>query len=42
MLSGGVDARATTVDFPFSTFVTVYGWTVSPRKNGPVFRWNWK
>jgi hypothetical protein len=41
MLFGAVVPRATTVDFPFATRVTVNGCAVSPRKNGPVFRWNW-
>ena len=34
---GGVVPRATTVVF-LAIRVTVYGWAVSPRKNGPVFR----
>ena len=42
MLFGGVVPRATTVVLPPSTRVTVYGWAVSPRKNGPVFVRNWK
>ena len=42
MLFGGVVPCAITVDLPFATRVTVYGCTVSPRKNGPYFRWNWK
>jgi hypothetical protein len=40
MLFGGVVPRATTVVFPFAIRVSVNGCAVSPRKNGPVFRWN--
>ena len=42
MLFGAVLPRATTVVRPPLTRVTVYGWAVSPRKNGPVFVLNWK
>ena len=42
MLSGGVVAWTMTCALPFAIFVTVYGCCVSPRKNGPVFRVNWK
>ena len=41
MLFGGVVPRATTVDLPPAIRVTVNGWAVSPRKNGPVFVRNW-
>ncbi len=40
MLFGGVVPRATTCALPDSR-VTVNGCAVSPRKNGPVFVWNW-
>src|SRR5437867_1240454 len=41
MLFGGVVPRATTFVFLPVTRVTVYGWAVSPRKNGPVLVRNW-
>ena len=41
MLFGGVVPCATTDSWPPAIFVTVYGCAVSPRKNGPFFRWNW-
>src|SRR6476659_2321701 len=42
MLFGGVVPRATTFALCPTTRVTVYGWAVSPRKNGPVLVLNWK
>src|SRR5262245_60168660 len=40
MLFGGVAPFATTVALPPLILVTVYGWAVSPRKNGPFLRPN--
>ncbi len=42
MLLGGVVPCAITFALPFAIFVTVYFWTVLPRKNAPGVRLNWK